>query len=173
MSDTSMADWIALAVSAASMIVGVASALYARNANLQANQALKLSSGEAETNLREAIQIARRRFEDVLAESEELRAEFQSAGDDATRERIKFRLEPKKKRMNSAIEGLFSAYDSACRRYLEQKIDRESFKREFLDEIRDVVSDEPFKSRFDEQRERRRGTYQFVVRVYDEWFVAK
>lgn len=67
--------------------------------------------------------------------------------------------------LDSALEGLLNAYDEACAKYLDGKVDKERFKKLYRDEIRQLVDDEVIKEKYREPQTKFHAT----VKVYKEW----
>jgi hypothetical protein len=114
----------------------------------------KIAQGQAETSMRELIMSARRNVETV---SEKV------AGQDAKDKTIKAIYE---QMFDSAQEDLRNAYEEACSRYRDGKVDKERFKRMYSTEIRQLVEDEAQKKEYDTISTR----YECTVAVYKEWF---
>ena len=62
-------------------------------------------------------------------------------------------------------EDLFNAYDEACAKYIDKKVDRERFKKMYMHEIRQLVEEAPYKSFFNQKSCR----FDAILKVYDEW----
>ena len=111
----------------------------------------KIAQGQAETSMRELIMSARRNVENiaekVAQEDKDVKAIYE-------------------KMFNSAQEDLRNAYEEACSRYRDGKIDKERFKRMYSTEIRKLVEDEDQKKIYDSIS----TPYQCTVAVYEEWF---
>ena len=65
----------------------------------------------------------------------------------------------------AAIERHLNAYDEACAKYLENKVDRESFKRLYRTEIKNLVES----SVTSEYIMKNETDYQDIRKVYAEW----
>jgi hypothetical protein len=85
------------------------------------------------------------------------------AGQDAKDKTIKAIYE---QMFDSAQEDLRNAYEEACSRYRDGKVDKERFKRMYSTEIRQLVEDEAQKKEYDTISTR----YECTVAVYKEWF---
>lgn len=67
--------------------------------------------------------------------------------------------------LSASLEDWLNAYDEACAKYLDGKIDKERFKKMYSVEIRQIVEDANTKSYYDGAATRYRAT----LKVYNEW----
>ena len=67
--------------------------------------------------------------------------------------------------LNSAIEQNLNAYDEACAKYLDNKVDKERFKKNYHVEIRQLVENQSYKDKFDPNT----SPYKGILKVYREW----
>lgn len=99
--------------------------------------------------IRERITYARTRYEDlIINHNKELNDEL-----------IKMVYE-------STKEEFLNAYDEACQKYLDGKVDKERFKKSYFIEIQSIVKSVDFKQKYDTQS----TPYKATVKVYNEWF---
>ncbi len=63
-------------------------------------------------------------------------------------------------------ESNLNAYDEACAKYLDNKVDKERFKKTYFTEIREIVENKELKDFFDPTTTR----YKTILKVYREWF---
>lgn len=107
----------------------------ASTANDHAKRANDIAIGQAENELRRDITDARTRFEDICAAAEEI-----TRGRPRTKlsETEKTRLKPILMRQKSACENYLNAYENACTKYLDNKIDTERFEKSYASEIRNL-----------------------------------
>lgn len=63
------------------------------------------------------------------------------------------------------IEDNLNAYDDACAKYLDGKVDKKRFEKSYKVSIRNIVETEEFKSFFDPTTSR----YKAILKVYKEW----
>ena len=87
----------------------------------------------------------------------------------SARSRVQFKndedIELCKSMLDSALEGVLNAYDEACAKYLDGKVDKERFKKLYHDEIRQLVDDATTKEKYMEPQTKFHAT----VKVYTEW----
>ena len=65
----------------------------------------------------------------------------------------------------TAREMNLNAYDEACSKYLDGKVDKERFKKNYHVEIRQLVENPNNKDKFDAVTSK----YKCILAVYDEW----
>ena len=120
----------------------------------KAEQAIKLSQGVTEIELRNSISSARSRLDNfgILLQNFKI-------------EKPKEDLSSHEKIFYSILEDYFNHYDKACRLYLEDKIDRQSFKKEYKTEIKNIVENNNYKRYFNPKKVRFKG----IVKVYKKW----
>jgi len=63
------------------------------------------------------------------------------------------------------LEDLLNAYDEACAKYNDNKIDRKRFRKTYFDEITQLYETPLFKEQFQNQTTR----FQSIRKVYNEW----
>lgn len=62
-------------------------------------------------------------------------------------------------------EDVLNAYDEACAKYIDKKVDRERFKKMYMHEIRQLVESNEFSEKYSGIQSR----YNATKRVYDKW----
>ena len=131
------------------LILGIASIITSCTTILLSLRYNKLVQGQVEMQIRERITNARIRYEDLI---------------------INHKDEIKDKLINSVYEStkeeFLNAYDEACQKYLDEKVDKERIKKSYFTEIQSIVTNEHFKQKYDTQS----TPYKATVKVYNEWF---
>jgi len=124
------------------IVSAIVSFYYARRAhrsNIEANDHAKrandIAVGQAENELRRDITAARVRFEDICADAEEI---TRGRTPDQITEDDKHRLRTLSLRQKSACEDYLNAYENACTKYLDNKIDTQRFEKSYASEIRNL-----------------------------------
>jgi hypothetical protein len=137
----------------------------ANEANQQAKIANDVAMGQEENDLRRDIANSKIRYEDICAEAEGITQE--KSLQELTPEERK-QLTPKLKRMKSYLEEYLNAYENACSKYLDKKIDTTRFKKSYVSEIRKLF--EPPTNAFKDFLHPE-GTSRFKAlwKVYKEW----
>ena len=77
--------------------------------------------------------------------------------------------EPKNKviqqQVMAALESVANAYDEACTKYIDGKIDKNRFKKTYANELRKWVESESVKDKYVMPH----SQYKATIKVYDEW----
>lgn len=118
----------------------------------------KISQGQAETQMRELIMGAR---QEVSNCSEKLVNYILIDNENDSQLRTVYQ-----KMFDAAQEDLRNAYEEACSRYLDEKVDKERFKRMYYSEIQNLVENKDQIEYFDTVKSR----YKCILKVYKEWF---
>lgn len=118
---------------------------------LKSNSANKISQGQIELSIHQLIQQTQK---DVMELS--LRIADQEDPEEGKNE-ILLQV------FKTAFEQNLNAYEEACAKYLDGKVDRERFKRNYIIEIRRLV--EEYKEKFDSTT----TPYKCILKVYKEW----
>lgn len=139
-----LSDLISLLALALSVISLIISSRYSSKAN-------KMAMGSEELQVRELIWSARNRVEDLS---------MKLFNDETKKDNEVF-----KQSFNSALEGVCNAYDEACSKYLDGKIDKSRFKKMYFNEIKNWVENDSVKDKYVEPQTRFHAT----VAVYNEW----
>ena len=105
-----------------------------------------LSKGQGEIQIRELISSSRRHFADIATHLPAKKSII-------------------KKLMASAHEDILNAYDEACAKYIDGKIDKKRFKKMYKDEIKNIVEAEETSDNYIEPQSK----YQATLKVYNEW----
>lgn len=67
--------------------------------------------------------------------------------------------------LNEAKEELLNAYEEACAKYIDKKIDKKTFKRMYYGEIENIVNDDEFKKMINWPKSK----FPHIVQVHQEW----
>ena len=118
----------------------------------------KISQGQAETQMRELIMGAR---QEVSICSEKLVNCILIDNEKDSQLQTVYQ-----KMFDAAQEDLRNAYEEACSRYLEEKVDKKRFKRMYYSEIQSLVENKDQIEYFDSVKSR----YKCILKVYKEWF---
>lgn len=148
---------ISAIVSAIAIIISFVNVIFYRRLTKEYNGLVKeqnkIAMGQAETSIRDLIMQARRHIGDVSAIV---------AGMDSKNAKSKKIIQDL---FESAQEDLRNAYEEACSRYLDGKVDKERFKKMYHTEIRQLVEDKEQNKFYDNISSR----YECTVKVYTEW----
>lgn len=70
------------------------------------------------------------------------------------------------KEIASALdEDLLNAYEEACAKYIDNKVDKKRFYKMYVSEIRQLVENEPYKKIFNEIG----CKFDAIINVYNKW----
>ncbi len=136
---------ISIVISAIALLVSIASFIKSSAADKTAND---LTKGQVEMQIRGMITAAKEHFAEM---SNQLAAN----PDNSTL----------KASVIAALENVANAYDEACAKYLDGKVDKQTFKRMYVNELRNWVESEDVKEKYIMPQSKFHAT----VKVYDEW----
>lgn len=129
-------------------------------ANRLANNANASAAASVEISIQSSINSTKEKIMDCTADMEGLVAK-KNLNAEETR-----LLDMKQKRFNVAVENNLNSYESACAKYIDDKIDKVRFKKEYAAEIKNIVEDKNYKKYFDAVTSK----YKAILKVYKEWF---
>lgn len=107
-----------------------------------------LTKGQVEMQIREMISIAKWRYADLG-----IQLASDSENDTLAASTI------------AALEDVLNAYDEACAKYNDNKVDKERFKKLYVTEIRNLVEHENTRDYYVMPQSR----FQATVKVYRKW----
>lgn len=133
-----MTDWIAIVIS----VLAFGFSLFAF---FKSNS---LTKGQVEMQIREMISSAKWRYADLG---------IQLSHDNGNATLVAS--------TTAALEDVLNAYDEACAKYIDNKVDKDRFKKLYVSEIRNLVEDENTKNYYVMPQSR----FQATVKVYRKW----
>ena len=133
-----MVDWLALIVSIIAIIISCI-------ANKKSSD---MQAGSVEMEIRSMITNAKNRFSDLSIQLNEQQNH-----------------EILKTAITAALEEVCNAYDEACMKYLDKKVDKKRFKKTYISEIGNWVTNQQVKDRYVVPQTK----YNATVNVYREW----
>lgn len=68
--------------------------------------------------------------------------------------------------VSASLEEVANAYDEACMKYLDEKVDKVRFKRAYIYEIKNWVESDAVKNKYVMPQSKFHAT----VKVYNEWY---
>ena len=156
----------AIVVSIISLIVSIVSVIFARKSSSRANTIasdnLNLQHGLVELELSQAIEGAKTKINDIGIIMAPLVAK-RKKGSIADEDRET--LDIYDKNLNAAVQSLLNTYDGACSKYIDKKIDKIRFKKNYQIEIRNLLESQDLKEYFNPITSR----YKPILVVYNEW----
>ena len=138
---------VAIVISAIGILISIISIVRANNAH-------KIAQGQIELNIHQLISQTKK---DVMEVS--LLIAEKCSNDDQEMKGVL------KQALNTASEQNLNAYEEACAKYLDNKVDKERFKKNYHIEIRQLVEDENNGNKFDATT----SPYKAILKVYKEW----
>jgi hypothetical protein len=118
-----------------------------------------LASGNIELYINERITNTKERVSDTT-----MQMAFLASKDQRTAQEEK-QFEIFQHNFRTAIENNLNAYEEACAKYLDNKVDRKRFEKHYRIEIRQLVENEAMKEYFDGVTSR----YRAILKVYTSW----
>ena len=157
---------VAIVISVFSLIVSIVSAIFARKSSARANAIasdnLQLQHGLVELELSQSIEGAKAKINDLGV----VMAPFVAKRKKGTiSEEEQETLNIYDKNLNASIQSLLNTYDAACSKYIDGKIDKVRFKKNYQVEIRNLLENDDLKEYFDPITSR----YKPILVVYNEW----
>lgn len=152
-------EWSSLIVSILSLLVAAYATYSSSKAKAKSEEANKSAEASVEISVLGAITSTKEKIMDCSESMEELLAKKNLTADE------KRLLDLKQKRFNVAIENNLNAYEEACAKYLDNKIDKVRFQKNYVTEIRNLVENKNYEKYFDAVKSR----YKAILKVYQEW----
>lgn len=121
---------------------------------VRANSAHKIAQGQIELNIHQLLNQTKKDVMDVTIVIAE-----KCSNDDQNMKGVLTQA------LNTANERNLNAYEEACAKYLDNKVDKERFKKNYHIEIRQLVEDANNKNKFDATT----SPYKAILKVYKEW----
>lgn len=148
-------EYIDIIISAISLLVSVFAMLYANKANTTAN---KIANGEIELDIFSIIKETETRVMDLTIELSKFDIENLNAQQEKQYDTITLAF-------NQAIESNLNAYEEACAKYLDGKVDLDRFSRMYHSPIRNLVENEDLEEYFKPIT----SSYKCILKVYEKW----
>jgi hypothetical protein len=161
------ANWIALGSAVVSVLSFLGTIIFSWRAAASARNSRDVAIGAAESSLRSAISTTRQRVEDRALQIATILNGRRRCDLKVADERM---LEPHEKAFRSAVEDNLNAYEDACAKYRDGKIDIARFKKMYINEIQNlcVVKDSPITEFMNPEGA---SKFQAIWRVYREWHI--
>lgn len=141
----------ALIISGISLLIAIGAIFFSSRASKKANTIAEnqkmISQGQIELQIHQMISQTKR---DVL----DIALKVQDGNSDIVRQAFE-----------SARELNLNAYEEACAKYLDGKVDKKRFKKNYHVEIRNLVENDNNKDKFDGVTSK----YKCILAVYEEW----
>lgn len=153
-------------IASLSLVVSFSAVFFAKSssskANIIAQENLSLQIGMVELEMRQAIENAKAKVNDIGIIMAPLKAKEEALSID---EEGKITLDSYSKNFNAAVQTLMNTYDDACSKYIDNKVDKARFKKNYKYEIRNLLESKDLKEYFDPLTSK----YKPILVVYAEW----
>lgn len=154
----SIIDIITILISFAAIIISIwdriANNIAIKNSDEKSERALKLAQGVTEIEIRNSISQARHRVDSFAVELKKFKIENPSAD-----------LSSHQTLFYSILEDFINQYDRACMLYLDKKIDRKRFKKEYKNELVNLVENGKYKEKYFNHQNIR---FKSLMKVYNK-----
>jgi hypothetical protein len=150
---------LALVAIVVSVIALIKSTVISNKALKLSDDSLKLSHGMNELEVNSMITTTKHRVEDITLQMLPLLSKSTKSDEEIAQ------IAGFKQVLKSAMENNVNAYEEACAKYLDGKIDKVRFKKTYTLELRRLVNDRNHTEFFDAVR----SPYKCILKVYDEW----
>ncbi|EJL6706337.1 hypothetical protein NMS58_003445 [Vibrio cholerae] len=136
-----------------------------KNSLSSAERANNIAIGQTETSLREQIMNARNRMEDCGFKIQEFLKGRKI--DNLNGEELPH-LEFLESTWRSSTESYLNAYEDACGKYLDDKTDKERFKKAYINEVKNIC--DPKRTSFERlMHPESTSKFEAIWKVYKEW----
>lgn len=135
---------LATVISSIAIIISLLAFIFTKT---NANKIEKIYYGQSEIAIRDTISNAKNRITDILLKANAENNQYTNQC------------------MKVSIEQLLNAYEEACAKYIDSKIDKKRFKKTYIDEIKNIVESDDFNKYFHFG-----SKYEAIKKVYEEWF---
>jgi hypothetical protein len=156
-------DLLSLIIAGLALLVSIIALTISRDKLTKAEARNLILTGTLENQISERITRTKERVADIANSMAPLLAKKQ-LGSIAEEEVLI--LESNEKIFRSAIENNINAYEDACSKYLDGKVDKTRFKKGFHAEIRQLVENQNYKPYFAPPSTR----FKAIIKVYSEWY---
>jgi hypothetical protein len=162
MMNLNTSEWTAIAALFVSILAAIFAWVASSKANRLARENTNIQHGLIELELRQAIEGAKSKINDVGIIMAPLKAKSNKG---TISEEDKETLSIYDKSLDATIQAMLNTYDDACSKYLDSKVDIVRFKKNYHIEIRNLIERQELKEYFDPLTSR----YKPILKVYDEW----
>ncbi|EHH1036961.1 hypothetical protein J7077_004161 [Vibrio parahaemolyticus] len=153
-------------VSVVSLLVSIAAVFFAKKSSKAAHDIaeknLNLQHGMVELEMRQAIENAKSKVNEISVVMAPLVAKEEKS---KLNEEDEGTLKIYRKNLDAAVQTLMNTYDDACSKYIDGKVDKVRFKKNYKYEIRNLLENKDLKEHFDPLTSR----YKPILNVYTEW----
>lgn len=162
MEKLSASDWIAFAALAVSIFSAIFAWVASSKSNKLARENTNIQHGLIELEVRQAIEGSKSKINEIGMTMAPLKSKS-NQGTISGEEKETLSIYDKS--FDAAIQTMLNTYDDACSKYLDEKVDKARFKKNYHIEIRNLLESPEMKKFFDPLTSR----YKPIIKVYDEW----
>ncbi len=159
-------DMLSTAISLASFILSIIAFVFSsmakKRANLLAGKNLDLQFGMIELEVRKSVENASANISSLAVQMAPLVSREKTR---TITEEDSHTLAGLRKILDAYIQSMLNSYESACGKYLDGKIDKLRFRKEYKDELRNLFKNEHFKKHLAPPDSK----YYAIIKVYNEW----
>ena len=123
----------------------------------------KQSDAQMEIAVREMISSARSNLRQIIITDTSVKEALLNEA--KAKEALLNEAKAKEALLNEAKEELLNAYDEACAKYIDKKIDKKRFKRMYYGEIKNIVKDNEFQKMINWPKSK----FPHIVKICQEW----
>ena len=156
-----MIDIIPVIIAAVGLVVSILAYVKSNKSQKEAsrlsNSAFRLTQGNVEIEVRNMIRESKKFLLETIKELVLL-----NNNDYKDSDSIKTNVDLIYK---TAIEEMINAYEEACMKYIDDKIDKKRFQKTYQLEIRNLIQTSPTKEKIDSIS----SPYHAIKKVYSEW----
>lgn len=165
-------DYISIVSAAIALLSMIATIYFSFRASAASGESLRnaersnnIAIGQTETSLREQIMNARNRMEDCGFKIQDFLKGRKKA--DLSDEELPH-LEFLESTWRSSTESYLNAYEDACGKYLDDKTDKQRFKKAYINEVKNIC--DPKRTSFERlMHPESTSNYEAIWKVYKEW----
>lgn len=147
---------VSTVLSVVAIVVSVIAYITANNKATRANQ---VALGNIELYISERITATKEKVSEISLQMATLMSKQKKTSED------KKILAIFEKTFMTAVENNINAYEDACAKYLDNKVDRNRFEKIYKSEIRQLVESDDLKEYFDGVTSK----YKAILKLYDQW----
>ncbi|MFQ5962686.1 MAG: hypothetical protein ACE5KZ_00195 [Candidatus Scalinduaceae bacterium] len=159
-------EFYVILISGFSLVVSTIALIFSIISNAKSNRLkhenVRLANAMVETDIRATIGNETARVNEVAMKLNTLIAKQKT---EEIKDHERHELKSLKKNLTAAIQGMLNAYEEACSKYLDGKIDKERFRRTYHVEIRNLLEAQDLKLFFAPHT----SSYRAIIKVYNEW----
>jgi hypothetical protein len=152
--------WISLCAAIVSVVACIWSFI-------SAHRSRAIAIGQTETSVRASIRMTRLAVREIALKLEEL---IDGRRDNQLNAQERRRVKSRAVAFNEAVEENLNAYEDACGKYIDNKIDKKRFKKSFVSEIQNLCEAKAGEI-FEFLHPEANTKFRAIWKVYREWHI--